>query len=96
MKAKEIWSMTESEIENKVAEFQDKLFKQKMQKSLGQAENPHKIRQTKRDIARLLTILTEKRSNNGERKPNRNETRARDEKPKPKPKPKPKQKSKES
>ena len=94
MKAKEIWSMTESEVENKVAEFQDKLFKQKMQKSLGQAENPHKIRQTKRDIARLLTILTEKRSNDGERKPEGNDAKARDEKSKPKPKSK--QKSKES
>ncbi len=69
MKAKEIWSMTEGEIESKVVEFQDKLFKQKIQKSLGQSENPHKIRQTKRDMARLLTILTEKRSKDGERKP---------------------------
>ena len=65
MKAEEIRSMTESEIENKIAESQEKLFKQKMQKSLGQAENPHKIRQTRKDIARLITILAQKRSNNG-------------------------------
>jgi large subunit ribosomal protein L29 len=69
MKAKEIRSMTESEIKSKMEEFQDKLFKQKIQKSLGQTENPHKIRQTKKDIARLITILAEKkRSNNGEGK----------------------------
>jgi large subunit ribosomal protein L29 len=65
MKAKEIRSMTESEIENKITEFQDKLFKQKVQKALGQAENPHKIKQTRRDIARFITILAEKRSQNG-------------------------------
>jgi large subunit ribosomal protein L29 len=69
MKAKEIRSMTESEMKSKLEEFQDKLFKQKMQKSLGQAENPHKIGQTKKDIARLITILAEKkRSNNGKGK----------------------------
>jgi large subunit ribosomal protein L29 len=65
MKAEEIRSMTENEIEDKIAEFQDKLFKQRMQKSMGQAENPHKIRQTRKDIARFITILAEKRSNNG-------------------------------
>jgi len=65
MKAKEIRSLTVSEMENKLAELQDKLFKQRIQKSLGQAENPHKIKDTRKDIARLLTILAEKRSNNG-------------------------------
>jgi len=66
MKAKEIRSMTESEIESKLAELQDKFFKQRIQKALGQAENPQKLSQTKKDIARLLTILAEKkRSNNG-------------------------------
>ncbi len=65
MKAKDIRSMTDDEIEGKIAEFQDKLFKQKVQKSLGQAENPHKIKQSRRDVARLTTILTEKRSQHG-------------------------------
>ncbi len=76
MKAKEIRSMTESEIEAKLAELQDKYFKQRIQKSLGQAENPQKIVVTKKDIARLLTILAEKkRSNNGESKQSGNETK---------------------
>ena len=65
MKAKEIRSMTESEIENKIGEFQDKLFKQKVQKALGQSENPHKIKETRRDVARFITILAEKRKENG-------------------------------
>ena len=61
MKAKEIRSLTVEEIENKLIELKDKLFKQKLQKALGQADNPYKIKNTRRDIARLLTILNEKK-----------------------------------
>lgn len=68
MKAKEIKAMTVDEIQNKLTEMQDKLFKQKIQKSLGQADNPHKLRGTRKDIAKLLTILTEKRSKDGKEK----------------------------
>lgn len=68
MKAKEINAMTVDEIQNKLTELQDKLFKQKIQKSLGQAENPHKLRGTRKDIAKLLTVLTEKRSKDGKEK----------------------------
>lgn len=59
MKPKEIRSMTRDEIETKINDLQDKLFKQRVQKSLGQTENPYKLRQTRRDIARLKTILAE-------------------------------------
>ncbi|MCU0285952.1 MAG: 50S ribosomal protein L29 [Acidobacteria bacterium] len=61
MKPKDIRSMMIDEIESKLTELQDKLFKQKIQKKLGQAENPYKIRDTRKDIARLITILAEKR-----------------------------------
>ncbi len=61
MKPKEIRAMTVDEIESKIPEFQDKLFKQKVQKALGQSENPYKIRDTRRDIAKLKTILAEKK-----------------------------------
>lgn len=65
MKTKDIRAMAATEIESKLVELKDKLFKQKFQKSLGQAENPYKIRQTKRDIAKYMTILKEMRSHNG-------------------------------
>lgn len=65
MKAKEVRALTLDEMESKLAELRDKLFKQKIQKSLGQADNPFKIKSTKKDIARILTILDEKRSTNG-------------------------------
>jgi len=65
MKAKEIRALTVDEMESKLTELRDKLFKQKIQKSLGQADNPYKIRGTRKDISRLLTILSEKRAQNG-------------------------------
>jgi large subunit ribosomal protein L29 len=65
MKVKEIRTLALTEIESKLVELKDKLFKQKFQKTLGQAESPYKIRQTKRDIAKLMTILTEMRSKDG-------------------------------
>jgi large subunit ribosomal protein L29 len=65
MKTKDIRALAANEIESKLAEMKDKLFKQKFQKTLGQSENPYKIRQTKRDIAKFMTILKEMRSQNG-------------------------------
>lgn len=61
MKTKDIRSMTRDELEQKLTESRDKLFKQKIQKSLGQADNPYKLKETRRDIARIITILSEKR-----------------------------------
>jgi len=65
MKTKDIRTLSVTEIQSKLAEMKDKLFKQKFQKTLGQSESPYKIRQTKRDIAKFMTILTEMRSQNG-------------------------------
>lgn len=65
MKTKDIRTMAVNEIDSKLLELKDKLFKQKFQKTLGQAESPYKIRQTKRDIAKLMTILAEMRLQNG-------------------------------
>ena len=68
MKAKDIRSMTIDEMEGKLVELKDKLFKQKIQKSLGQSDNPFKLKETRKDIARISTILTEKRKNDGKQK----------------------------
>jgi len=68
MKAKDIRSMTINEMKGKLVELKDKLFKQKIQKSLGQSDNPFKLKETKKDIARISTILTEKRKNDGKQK----------------------------
>jgi large subunit ribosomal protein L29 len=68
MKAKEIRSMSEEELNGKLTENRDKLFKQRIQKSLGQSDNSNKIRETRKNIAKILTILSEKRSKNGKQK----------------------------
>jgi large subunit ribosomal protein L29 len=60
MKAKEIRVMTVEEINNRISDLKDQLFKLKMQKSMGQADNLFKIRNTRHDIARCYTILSEK------------------------------------
>jgi len=65
VKTKEIRALSQNEMETKLIELKDKLFKQRMQKSLGQMDDPNKIRQTRRDMAKILTILSEMRSSDG-------------------------------
>ena len=56
MKAKEIREMTADELNAKLKELKDELF----QHAINQLDNPNKIVECKRDIARVLTILQEK------------------------------------
>lgn len=66
MKIKEIRVLSATEIETKLAETRDKVFKQKFQKALGQMEGAHKVRESRKTVARLLTVLQEKRKENGQ------------------------------
>ena len=61
MKAKEIRAMTIEETEAKLKDFTVELFNLRFQHVSGQMENPMKIPQTKKDIARVKTVLNEKR-----------------------------------
>jgi large subunit ribosomal protein L29 len=56
MKASEIREMTPEEIQRKVTDLKQALFNLRFQLEIGQLENRAKIRQTKQDIARLLTV----------------------------------------
>jgi large subunit ribosomal protein L29 len=60
MKATEIRDLNTEEILQKVADLKEALFNLRFQHEIGQLENPKKIGQTKKDIARLKTILNEK------------------------------------
>jgi large subunit ribosomal protein L29 len=60
MKATEIRDLTVEEIERKVTDLKEALFNLRFQHETGQLENPKKLSETKRDIARLKTILNEK------------------------------------
>jgi len=61
MKAQEIREMSLEELENKQEELEDQLFKLRFQESMGQLENVKKVQAVKKDLARLKTILTEKK-----------------------------------
>ena len=60
MKATEFREMTEDELLNKQEELKDQLFKLKFQHALGQLENAMKLKNIKKDLARIKTILREK------------------------------------
>lgn len=60
MKAEEIRKMTTEEINKKVIECKDELFKLRMQQSNGTLVQTHKITALRKDIARLKTVLNEK------------------------------------
>ena len=56
MKTKEIIEMTSAELETKIAGLKDELFNLRFQMATGQLENPMKIREVKKSIARIKTI----------------------------------------
>ncbi|HUU38084.1 MAG: 50S ribosomal protein L29 [Candidatus Aminicenantes bacterium] len=57
MRIKELNEMTVDEMKHREEELVDQLFKLRFQKSLGQLESPMKIKNIKKDIARLKTLL---------------------------------------
>ena len=61
MKAKEIKGMSVAEIEEKLISARAELQKMELTHAISPIENPMKIRQTRRDIARLMTILSQKK-----------------------------------
>ncbi|MFQ5903035.1 MAG: 50S ribosomal protein L29 [Candidatus Binatia bacterium] len=66
MKAEELRGLSDAEVEEKNKDLQEELFNLKFQLATGQIENPLKIRQVRRDIARVRTILWErKRASSG-------------------------------
>ena len=66
MKPQEIREMSEPELDNKKSDLEDQLFKLRFQESLGQLEDVKKIKNIKKDLARINTILTEKKRGNKE------------------------------
>ena len=57
MKIQELRELSADELKTKEAELQDQLFKLRFQKSLGQLDSPMKVKNVKRDIARIKTLL---------------------------------------
>ena len=59
MKTKELRELSADELKHRETELTDQLFKRRFQKSLGQLDSPMKIKNIKRDIARIKTLLNE-------------------------------------
>ncbi len=59
MKASAMREMTREELTDKENELAQQLFALRLQKVTGQLENPSKIPQARRDLARVLTVLGE-------------------------------------
>jgi len=60
LKPSELRDMTIEELKEKEKELRKELFNLRFQKATGEIQNPNRIKQVKRDIARVLTIITEK------------------------------------
>ena len=59
MKASVIREMSADELQKKLTELKDELFHLRFQLAIKQLDNPHKITDVKRDIARVLTVINE-------------------------------------
>ena len=60
MNAKELRDMSQEQLNAKLAELKEELFNLRFQLEVQQLENPHKIKDVKHDIARVMTVLREK------------------------------------
>jgi large subunit ribosomal protein L29 len=59
-KAVELRDLDSESLETKARELDDQLFRMRIQKSMGQLEAPGKIRNVRRELARIQTVLREK------------------------------------
>ena len=62
MKASIIREMSADELQKKLIELKDELFHLRFQLAINQLDNPHKITEVKRDIARVLTVINENKN----------------------------------
>ena len=59
MKAAELREMSVEALEDKLKELKAELFNLRFQHAINQLDNPHKMTDVKRDIARVMTVLQE-------------------------------------
>lgn len=60
MKINEIRKMTSSELENELVALKSELFKLRFQLATNGLDNPMKIKEAKKDIAKIKTVLRER------------------------------------
>jgi large subunit ribosomal protein L29 len=63
MKARELRDMTDDELEDALHDRRQELFNLRFQSATGALENSARLKFTKREIARILTVTTERAAN---------------------------------
>ena len=61
MKVKEIRELTTEQIESKIVEAKDEIFSLRLKQATGNLEKPSKIHELRKDVARMKTILAERK-----------------------------------
>jgi large subunit ribosomal protein L29 len=59
-KMAELRDLSAEDLRQKERDLDDQLFRLRIQKSMGQLEAPVKVREVRRDLARVKTLLTQK------------------------------------
>lgn len=60
MKVKDLREMTDAELDKKLADSKDELFRLRFQMATGQLDNPMRLKEVRRGIARVKTIIRER------------------------------------
>ena len=60
MKVMEIRDLAVDELQQRVKDMDDQMFRLRIQKSMGQVEAAQKLKVLRRDLARIKTVLREK------------------------------------
>ncbi len=64
MKSSELKDLTLDELARKESDMRKELFNLRFQQATGEIENPMRIRAIRKDIARVLTLITERNKKN--------------------------------
>ena len=67
LQARKLRDSSIEELENEEKELRDQIWKLQLQKSTGQVTDPHKAREVRRDLARVLTVKRERELGKGSR-----------------------------
>lgn len=62
MKANDVRALTPDQLEDELAKLKKEQFNLRFQKATGQLENTSRVRVVRRDIARIQTVLRDKRA----------------------------------
>lgn len=62
MKVKQIRDLSDDELMQKIKDLKGELFNLRFQAATGQLDNPMRIREVRKTIARIKTVLTERQN----------------------------------